>query len=75
MTKRWFDEPLEDAERLAQEAEEVQLAEEFDAWRAEFGLDLPPEGDAWEEFLRSMWEERHPKHVQYDGPEEDDIEF
>lgn len=75
MTKRWFDEPLEDAARLAQEAEEVQLAEEFDAWRAEFGLDLPPEGDEWEEFLRSKWEETHPKHVQYDGPEDDDIAF
>jgi len=75
MTERWFNDCATDAERLAQESEEVQIAEEFDAWRHECGLDLPLEGDEWEEFLRSKWEENHPQHVQYDGPEEDDIAF
>lgn len=56
------------------EAQEAQEAEEFDTWCAAHGLDYPPEGDAYEEFLRQRWEESHPS-PSYNGPEDDDISF
>ena len=72
VTERLYDQTGEEFDPV--EAQEAQDAEEFDAWCAENGLDCPPEGTDFEEFLRQRWEASNPR-PSYNGPEDDDISF